>query len=224
MDGIHDVGGMQGFGPLEIETDEPVFHHDWEKRVFALAMATPFVAEYGDDQFRRHIESMPPRQYLNSSYYQLWFDGMISLLKELTVLSDEELNHAQAVNPLPEQFAVNQQAQADGLMDVVLQGESQSMPGATGPHRFRVGDRVATCTHMPSVHNRLPRYARGKSGEVVGEYGQFILADTNSIGCGPNPQMLYSVEFTADELWGNAVDPGNTVCLDLWDVYLSPAE
>lgn len=224
MDGIHDVGGVQGFGPLEIEADEPVFHHDWEKRVFALAMATPFVAEYGDDQFRRHIESMPPRQYLNSSYYQLWFDGMISLLKELDVLSDAELTNAQTVNSLPERFAGNQQAQADELMDVVLQGESQAMPRATGPHRFRIGDRVVTCTHMPSVHNRLPSYARGKSGQVVDEYGQFMLADTNSIGDGPNPQMLYGVEFTATDLWGDVADSGNTVCLDLWDAYLSPAE
>lgn len=224
MDGIHDVGGMQGFGALEIENDEPVFHHDWEKRVFALTMATPFVAEYGDDQFRRHIESISPQQYLNSSYYQLWLEGFIRLLQELDVLSDRELINGKATEPLPEPFALNRQPAVESLMDAVLQGESQAMPDAAGPHRFVVGDRVVTRTHMPSIHNRLPRYARGKDGKVVAEYGQFIFADMNSVGDGPAPQMLYGVEFTAEDLWGSTAEPGNRVCLDLWDAYLVAAE
>lgn len=222
MDGIHDLGGMQGFGPVEIETDEPVFHHDWEKRVFALAMAAPFVAEFGDDQFRRQIEHIPPRQYLKSSYYELWFEGMTGLLKELDVISDEELNQSVMINSIPEHFDVNNQAAADELESIVAQGESQAMPQSTGRDRFRVGDLVITRDHMTSVHNRLPRYARGKPGRVIAEHGIFVFADTNSVGSGLEPQMLYGIEFQACDLWGSEAQPGDTLCLDLWDAYLGP--
>ncbi|MFT5218255.1 MAG: nitrile hydratase beta subunit [Planctomycetota bacterium] len=223
MDGIHDLGGMQGFGPVDIEHDEPVFHHNWEQRVFAMAMAAPFVAEFGDDQFRRQIEQLTPQQYLNSSYYELWFAGMVAQLKELNVISDKELKQAVSINPLPTEFDINNQAQAAGLMVVIEGGASQAMPDASGAHRFAVDDRIITRTHLTATHTRLPRYARGRTGRVIAEQGMYIFADTNSVNAGANPQMLYTVEFDASELWGDEAHPGDTLCLDLWDAYLEPA-
>ena len=225
MDGIHDLGGMQGFGPIEIEADEPLFHHDWERRVFALNWTVPFVAGFNVDQSRWQIERLPPRLYLNSSYYQLWLEGLIALLKERDVISDEELDRAQAIDPLPEQFDTSDQAQAGDLLDVVVAGESRAMPDAAdAPHRFATGERVRTRSHMAIGHNRLPRYARGKTGTIIAERGVFILADTNAEGQGPDPQMLYTIEFAAGDLWGPEAEEGASVCLDLWDAYLTPVE
>lgn len=222
MDGIHDLGGRNDFGPLEIEQDEPFFHHHWEKKVFSMAMAAPFVAEFGDDQFRRQIEHLSPQQYLESSYYELWFEGMVNQLKELNVVSDAELKQATSIHPLPTEFDINNQAQADGLMAIVEQGLSQAMPGARGAHRFGTDDKVVTLARIPATHTRLPQYARGKIGRVIAEHGMFIFADTNSVNVGLTPQMLYTVEFQASELWGDEAQPGDTLCLDLWDAYLEP--
>ncbi|MFT5506441.1 MAG: nitrile hydratase beta subunit [Gammaproteobacteria bacterium] len=224
MDGIHDLGGMQGFGPVDIEIDEPVFHHEWEKRVFALALAAPFVVEFGDDQFRRQIENLSPKQYLNSSYYQLWLEGMINQLKECDAISDQELIQSIGINPLPGQYDCNNQAQAAGLQEIAEAGISQAMPEATGPHRFSVGDTVVTCEHIDSVHTRLPQYARGKTGRVIDERGIFMFADSNSVDFNPKPQMLYSIEFLAVDLWGDEAQPGDTLCLDLWDDYIEPSK
>ena len=173
MDGIHDLGGMQGFGKIETETDEPVFHHEWEKRVFALSMAAPFVAGFCDDQFRRQIEQLPPQRYLNSSYYQLWLEGMLGQLKELDIIDEEELKQAISINPLPNHFDSSAQASADGLMDIVEAGGSQAMPNSEGKHRFSIGDHVQTKSHISSVHTRLPKYARGKPGRIIASYGSF---------------------------------------------------
>ena len=225
MDGIHDLGGMQGFGPIEIEADEPLFHHDWESRVFALQAMAGFVVDFNVDQFRRQIERLPPRQYLNSSYYQLWLESVIALLKERDVISDDELDQAQAIDPLPSRYDTNDQGQVGGILEVVLAGGSQAMPdAANAPHRFVTGDRVGTLSHMPIGHNRLPRYARGKTGTVIAECGVFKLADSNAMGQGPDPQMLYTIEFAAGDLWGADAEEGALVCLDLWDAYLTPVE
>ena len=225
MDGIHDLGGMQGFGAVEIEADEPLFHHDWERRVFALQAMAGFVVDFNVDQFRRQIERTPPRHYLTSSYYQLWLEAIIALLKERDVISEKELDRAQAVDPLPEQYDTNDQGQAGGILDIVLTGGSQAMSGAVNaPHRFAAGDCVRTLSHMPIGHNRLPRYARGKTGTIIAERGIFMLADTNAMGQGPDPQMLYTIEFSAGDLWGADAEAGALVCLDLWDAYLMPVE
>ena len=170
MDGIHDMGGMQGFGKVEIEVDEPVFHHEWERRVFALTMAAPFVAGFSDDHLRRQIESIAPCDYLNSTYYQLWFEGLQRQLRELEIVSNQEIARQSVLSGLLASFNAAQQARADELYAAVLQGEPHSMPIESAvAHRFSVGDRVMTRQHVVSRHNRLPRYARGKPGNVIAE-------------------------------------------------------
>jgi nitrile hydratase len=223
MDGIHDLGGMHGFGPVEREADEPCFHADWERRVFALCGLAPFVADHGDDQFRRHIERIDPATYLTSSYYELWLRGETALLKELGVLSDDELAAGHSLRPLAPHFDIARKATADSLWDAVRGGASQAAPNATGfPHRFRVGDRIRTRAAMPYGHTRLPRYARNKPGKIIAEHGAFIVADRNSEERDVAPQMLYTIEFVARDLWGDEASVGDTVRLDAWDEYLEP--
>jgi nitrile hydratase len=91
MSRIHDVGGMQGFGPVEPEADEPPFHADWEAHVFALNRALIGRGVYNLDEFRDAIERMPPQQYLASSYYEKWFHAVTTLLVEKGVLSAQEV-------------------------------------------------------------------------------------------------------------------------------------
>ena len=223
MDGIHDCGGMQGFGTVEREVNEPVFHHHWEKRVFALTMAAPFVTEFDDDQFRKQIERIPTYQYIASSYYELWLEGLINQLRDMGVVSRQELEARQSVESLPEEFDPSDQAQVQGLEEVIKGGFSKSIPYSREfPHRFNTGDRIKTRSHMSLGHNRLPRYARGKTGTIIAENGHFVFADSNADRSEADPQMLYTVEFCSDELWGINAEPGVTLCLDLWDTYLEP--
>lgn len=91
MSRIHDVGGMQGFGAVEQEADEPPFHADWEAHVFALNRALIGRGVYNLDEFRDAIERMPPQQYLASSYYERWFHAVTTLLVEKGVLSAQEV-------------------------------------------------------------------------------------------------------------------------------------
>lgn len=91
MSRIHDVGGMQGFGPVEQEAYETPFHADWEAHVFALNRALIARGVYNLDEFRDAIERMPPQQYLASSYYEKWFHAVTTLLVEKGVLSAQEV-------------------------------------------------------------------------------------------------------------------------------------
>ena len=210
MDGIHDLGGMHGFGPIERESDEPVFHARWEARMFALASAVPFVVPFGDDQFRREIERMAPEHYLRSSYYEKWFASVTALLREHGVLDGPP-------RVWPAALA------AERVEAAILAGASQACPDATAaPRRFAVGDRVRTRRHMGRGHNRLPRYARGRIGTIETVHGAFVVADRNAATGDRTPETLYTVRFDAVELWGPEADPRDRLSLDLWDLYLEP--
>src|SRR5262245_6312108 len=91
MSRINDVGGMQGFPPVDQEADEPAFHADWEAHVFALNRALIGRGVYSLDEFRDAIERMPPQEYLASSYYEKWFRAITTLLAEKGVLTEEEM-------------------------------------------------------------------------------------------------------------------------------------
>lgn len=96
MNGIHDLGGMDGLGPLEIELNEPVFHADWERRMFALMISTFGGGNFNVDEFRHAIERMDPAHYLATSYYEHWLHSVETLLIEKGVVSRAELAARQA--------------------------------------------------------------------------------------------------------------------------------
>lgn len=223
MDGIHDLGGMHGFGRIEREDKEPTFHADWERRVFGYTNLVTFVTLHGDDQLRRAIERTPPAKYLKATYYQLWHDALIALMKEFGVLGDDEIAAGRSLRALPARFDAANQARAENLWEVVRAGASQGVPNAAGfAHRFCPGDRARTKIAMPYGHTRLPRYVRGRICTIVAERGPFIVADRNSELRDTTPEMLYTVEFYARDLWGDEALPGDTLLLDAWDRYLDP--
>lgn len=224
MDGVHDLGGMHGFGPVVREEHEPVFHAPWEGTVYALMRAALGQGLYNIDEMRHGIERMPPADYLRASYYERWLASIERNLVEKGILTPEEIaaraayyrEHPDA--PLP-------QRAAPGLADRLLAAHRASYRRPpTGTPRFAVGDRVVTRRMYPKGHTRLPRYARGKQGVIDHFHGYYVFPDTNAHGQGEQPQPLYSVRFAARELWADAADPQGQVYLDLWESYLEPAE
>ncbi len=92
MDGVHDMGGMHGFGAIAREVDEPVFHADWERRVFALdLLAETFIEGANIDAFRHAIERLDPATYLTVSYYEKWAHALEALLVDAGVVTRAEI-------------------------------------------------------------------------------------------------------------------------------------
>ncbi len=217
MNTIHDMGGMDGFGPVGPEENEPVFHHRWEGRVFALTRA---VGRWGRGRnwpgFRFTLESIPPEEYLRMSYYERWFHMVASRLLGSGLVTEAELEtgYADSGASPPEVLPASRSGSLGfGLLDLDV------------PARFRAGDRVRARNLHPRGHTRQPRYVRGRVGAVVEDYGVYALQDSDAAGQQPadQPQHVYSVCFEARELWGDRAAAGDSVYVDLWEEYLEPA-
>ncbi|GAB2177610.1 nitrile hydratase subunit beta [Dongia sp. agr-C8] len=216
MNTVHDMGGMDGFGPIARETEEPVFHAEWERRMFALAFGIAVaVPKTEDDHFRREIESLPPVTYLKASYYELWYRAYSAMLRRHGLLGAAA---ASATAPT----GLNPPLTAEQVRPAIEGGASTRMPDEGIVARFKAGDAVTARNIHPTGHTRLPRYARGKRGVIHADRGVFSFADSKARGDGPCPQHLYTVAFTAETLWG-AGGHADKVYLDLWDAYLDPA-
>ncbi len=215
MNGAQDLGGMMGFGPVVPEANEPVFHAQWERRAFALTMAAGFTGQWNIDMSRAARESLPPAQYLSSSYYEIWFEGLKRLLVDRGLLSGEELAAARSLGPAAPGVRV---LAPDKVPEALARG-GPSERAASGPARFAQGDAVRTLEMNPVHHTRLPRYARGKTGRIVALHGAHVFPDTNAHGLGERPQWLYTVCFEAQELWG-ADTTAASVCVNCWEPYL----
>ena len=218
MNGVHDMGGMQGMGPLEYEKDEPVFHEPWEARVFALRRAMGAWGRWNIDIVRHSVERLPPDEYLRTSYYERQFLAFIELLIERGFLSRVEAEHGQPdAGSAKSTPALSPQIAAA----LISKGIPVTRDVARAP-AFRAGQTVRTRNMHPQGHTRLPRYARGKRGTIERGHGVHVFPDTNAHGLGENPQHLYSVRFAARELWGESVPARDSVYLDLWEDYLEP--
>jgi nitrile hydratase len=221
MNGAHDLGGMHGFGPVEIEPDEPVFHHEWERRTFAITLAAGFLGKWNIDQSRFAREQMPPAEYLATSYYEHWMFGLEKLLHDHGLVTHDELAgrlQGRAARPRPVEGV-----RILAAREATLRTSRASKADEDVAPRFKVGDSVVTKNLHPLGHTRLPRYARGKRGEVVLDHGVWVFPDTAGNGLGRHPQHCYSVRFMARELWGPDAPARDTVHIDLWDDHLEPA-
>ncbi len=218
MNGAHDLGGQHGFGPIAPEPDEPVFHHEWERRALALTVLMGAIGGWTIDQSRAARESLPPVQYLSSSYYEIWIAALEKLMLERGLVSEAEL------------IAGRSLAAPTATRSAIAADEVEAMLGRGGPTeraaqvaaRFALGDAVRTKVMNPATHTRLPRYARGRRGTVVRVHGAHVYPDQSGVGQGESPQWLYTVRFDARELWG--VDTtASAIHVDCWEPYLEPA-
>ena len=224
MDGVHDLGGIQGFGVVEREENEPTFHAAWEAAVLAMMRAGGARGLYNIDEFRHAIERMQPARYLSATYYEKWLDGITRLLIEKGVVTEGQMQaRTEFFNSHPDVAAA---AAVNGALPERIPstpGWVQDVVRETGARpRFAPGDRVVTRLIRPRGHTRLPRYARGKRGVIHRMHGIHVFPDTNAHGLGEAPQPLYSVRFEARELWGDTAEPKQWVHLDLWESYLEP--
>ncbi|RTL63685.1 MAG: nitrile hydratase subunit beta [Pseudonocardiaceae bacterium] len=217
MNGAADLGGMMGFGPVVPEPEGELFHADWERRVLAVTLAAGAMGRWTIDESRHVRESIPPAEYLTSSYYAIWLRGLEDLLVAHGLVSRDELAAGRAAGPGEPATVLRAAAVAPAL----AAGTPYTREMAT-PARFAAGDRVRTRTMHPRGHTRLPRYARGHTGTVVAVRGGHVLPDRNAHGGGEQPEWLYTVRFDARELWGDDADPTSTVDIDAWESYLEP--
>ena len=218
MNGIHDLGGMHGFGPVNPERDEPVFHHEWERRAFALNLAAGFLGRWNIDMGRYAREHMPPAEYLVTTYYEHWLYGLARLLVERGLVTADELTSMRAQGPGP----LKALDPAD-IPRALRNRRAARMEDHLAAPRFKAGDRVRTKNLNPTAHTRLPRYARGKLGVVDRDHGVFIFADEHAISGRKVPQRCYAVRFEGAELWGPDAGARDAVYVDCFEPYLEPA-
>jgi nitrile hydratase beta subunit len=214
---IHDMGGMHGFGPVEAEPNEPVFHADWEKRVLAMQRAMGFTGLWTIDGGRASLETLPPLTYLAASYYQRWFLGLEKRVVAHRLVGEDEIAAGYSLRP---GRRLNRRLTLADAKN--WQWPNYERP-AQAPARFKAGDRVRTRNINPETHTRLPRYARGKTGTVEAVRGHHVYPDTAALGDHEHAEWLYTVAFPARELWGEAADPTVNVSIEAFEPYLDPA-
>jgi nitrile hydratase subunit beta len=221
MNGAHDVGGMHGFGPVMPEADEPVFHGDWERRAFGLTLAMGAWRRWNLDMSRSIREQMPPAEYLATTYYEHWLFGLERLIVEHGLVQPDEIARAQRGEMAPPGGAAVPEGalRAEAVSRVVGHRRGARLDDAVPP-QFQVGEAVRAKNLHPRGHTRLPRYVRGRHGVIAIDHGVFIFPDTHAAGAGTKPQHVYSVRFTARELWGPDASARDSVYVDLWDDYL----
>ena len=218
MNGPHDMGGAHGFGPInaEPERSEPLFHAAWERRALAVTLACGMLGRWSIDMARWARERQKPAQYLANSYYETWTAGLETLLQETGLVTPGELESGKAETE-PQALAVD----AGRALEILATGGPTLMDVPLEPH-FNVGDRVRVINRHPKGHTRAPRYARGHVGAIVAYRGVHVFADASAHG-ERRGEPLYTVRFTARELWGPDANTSDTVNIDLWQPYLEDA-
>lgn len=218
MDGIHDLGGMHGFGP--VDRDDPPLEA-WEASVIAIQGATRRTGLINIDEFRHGIERMEPGHYLTSPYFEHWLDGITRVLLEKKLVDSEELDVRTAFfAEHPDATALEALTVAPDLPPDLPRVQLESRREPTVAAKFAVGDEVRTrLTHVPG-HTRLPRYARGKRGTIHLVHGVHVYPDTNAHLQGEDPTWVYSVHFDPVELWPDDYEERTSIYLDAFEPYL----
>jgi nitrile hydratase len=222
MDGVHDMGGMHGFGDVVRRGGEAAYHERWEPRVFAIHILIG-VERLGAGPGGRAVrEEMEPARYLAASYYERWlYSAEQRLLRKGTIApGDVEAMMKRLVSgqapPVHRDRAMQERIVA-ALRAV------HPMDAAPTVTRFQRGERVRVRRMHPTRHTRCPRYARGAVGVIEDVRGADRLPDRAVYGERVAREPVYSVAFASEALWGPSEEPAWTVSLDLWETYLEPA-
>lgn len=216
MNGVHDMGGMHGLGLIEYERNEPVFHQRWEARALALTLAMGAWGKWNIDATRHARELIPGPEYLRMSYYEKWLTALVDLSIEHGLVTRGELETGRPARGSKRETPM---LTADIVARVLAKGGPARRDLPIAP-RFEIGQHVRAKNINPTGHTRLPRYARGKLGAIERDHGVYVFADSNAHFFGEKPQHLYSVRFSARELWGADGNSRDSVALDLWDDHL----
>lgn len=220
MNGVHDMGGQQGFGPVLLEVNEPLFHAPWESRAMAVTVAMGASGQWNIDLSRSARESLPPATYLSSSYYEIWIRALEKLMLERGMVTQAELESGQLSAP---PVKVNRVLTRE-TVDAALKAGSPTERPIDQPALFSVGQKVRARNMHPQGHTRLPRYVRGHVGTIVSVHGGHVFPDGHTLRATPPfnvpVEWLYTVVFDGPTLWGAQSDPTVEVTVDAWESYL----
>jgi nitrile hydratase beta subunit len=231
VNGVHDMGGMHGFGPVCPDALEGPFASPWEGRVFGLEMLMGVHHRSNVDRFRFTLEQIPPRDYLRLSYFERWLEALLVQSRDAGVLSEADVASIRSGRvPRASEVASAEGAGADRtetapalpaavIPAIFLNANVPDRVESRAP-RFAVGDRVRARAMNPETHTRLPRYARGREGVIARDHGDHPLPDANAELAESRSCRLYTVRFSARELWGDRAGAHDCVYLDLFDPYL----
>lgn len=209
-----DLGGRDGYGPVSPESEDELFHADWERTALALTVAMGATGTWNIDKSRSVRETLS--NYSSLTYYQVWINGLIALCLEYGLIGADEIVEGRMIRPgAPIKRVMN----AVNVPTILAKG-APTLRQADSPAQFAVGDRVRTRSAEVDHHTRLPAYARGKIGRIGGVYGAHVFADSQARGLGEEPRWLYNVVFDARDLWGEDCDQTATVSIDAWEPYL----
>jgi nitrile hydratase beta subunit len=217
MNGVHDMGGVDGFGPVKPEKNEPVFHEEWEGRVLAINRAMGYTGTWNGDTSRFAKERLEPDVYLGSSYYRRWALGLEWMLTENGLVGEDEFSAGHALHPGK---PLKRKLTIDKLASSLARG-SYARP-AKAPALFKLSERVRMRNIHPRGHTRLPRYVRGHVGVIERVHGCHVFPDSHAARREEDPQWLYTVRFDGRELWGESADPTLKVSVEAWESYLEP--
>lgn len=219
MNGGQDLGGTHGHGPVKPETNEPVFHGEWEKRAFALTLAMGMPGGWNIDMSRFARENRPPNQYLDMTYYQIWFAALETMMKERGFVSEDEIEAGRSLHA-PKKV---ERILSSGDVEKTLHRGGPTERDTNSKPVFAPGDKIRARNINPVTHTRLPRYVRGRVGTIERVLGCHVFPDSNAQGKGEDPKWLYTVRFDARELFGAGADPTSSVSVDAWEPYLEKA-
>jgi nitrile hydratase len=212
-----DLGGRPRTEAVIPEAEGELFHAAWEPRALAVTLAMGATGSWNIDMSRAARETLP--DYAQSTYYRIWIGALEKLLADRGLVLPDELQAGRALHP-PQPVA--RVLQAAAVPAALAKGSPTERPAGAAA-RFQVGDRVRTRAERVDHHTRLPGYAHGKQGVVESVQGVHVFADAHAQGLGEQPQWLYRVAFSGQELWGDEAAPGSSVALDAWESYLEPA-
>ncbi|MGD9865548.1 MAG: nitrile hydratase subunit beta [Pseudodonghicola sp.] len=231
MTRVHDMGGRFGDGRVDPgAAGDPVFATDWHARALAVTLAAGALGQWNLDMSRHAREALAPRDYMDFSYYEKWIAALADLLVAQGVLTADELKEAagmeagsgEAPHPLADRAL-----KAETVAAALAKGSPADRPFDGAP-AFAPGQRVRTLRpaanrQVDGGHTRLPAYAAGATGRVLRCHGAHVLPDSNAHRLGEAAEPLYTVVFSAAELWAAPENPRDEITLDLWQSYLEPA-
>jgi len=224
MNGVHDLGGTDGLGTVPVEENEPVWHSEWEKAAFGM-FSLPFRAGFfGVDQFRYGIEKMHPALYLLSPYYEHWMHSCEHYGMDKGVFDEAEVERRtkhyleNPDEPLPD----TKDPEILEFVNAAVKHGAPAKRESDAVAKFSVGDSVIVADDSPYGHTRRARYIRGKTGVIELAHGTFIYPDTAGNGLGEDPEHVYTLKFTNEELWGaGPAEPNGVVFFDVWEPYIT---
>lgn len=218
MDGIHDLGGREGYGPIDVNEPPEPFHEPWEARVLGIVRALIRPSVWSIDWFRHVRECIEPADYLTRPYYDQWLQTYAAMMLDSGITTLDELATGRSARPIPG-LAPPVTPDKVAALKKSMSRFDKATPVAPA---FAAGAAVRTRSLGARGHTRLPQYARGHRGVVEAYRGTHVLPDTNMRGDGP-AEPLYTVSFAASDLWPDAAGRKDRVYLDLWESYLEHA-